>query len=80
MCGTPTQWKLRNWEGLLLLAEESRVAEILAQDGDSTRKPGDDRQYDSYQPDEYGWIHPDGGGGSGSHVVDLSGHATHHDA
>lgn len=71
---------MRNREGLLLPVEESRIAEILAQNGDTTRKAGDDRQYDSYQPDECDWTHPDGGGSSGSQVVDLSGHTMHDDA
>jgi hypothetical protein len=45
-------WKLRNCGGLPVPAEESRVAEILAQDRKTTGKTSDDRQYDSYQGDE----------------------------
>jgi hypothetical protein len=61
-------------------AKVSRVAEILAQDRKATGESRDDRHCDSYQPYEYGWVHPDGGSGSGSDVVDVSGHATHGDA
>jgi hypothetical protein len=73
-----------NREGLLVPAKESRVAKILAQDRKATGKTGDDHQRDSYQPDKYEWVHPDGGSGSGSgsssDVVDVSGHAKHGDA
>jgi len=73
-----------NREGLPVPAKESCVAEILAQDDKATGKTGDDHQRNSYQPDKYEWVHPDGGNGigsgSGSDVVDMRGHAKHGDA
>jgi hypothetical protein len=66
--------------GLPLLAKEPRVTEILAQDRKTTGKTRDDRQYESYQPDECEWVLPDSGSGSDSQVVDLRVHARHGDA
>jgi hypothetical protein len=73
-------WKLRNRGSLPVSTKEPRVAEVLAHDRKTTGKSGGYRQYDSYQRDEYEWVHRDRGSGSGSQVVDLTGHAMHGDA
>jgi hypothetical protein len=79
MGGILTQWNPCEGEGLSVPAKESCVAEILAQDRKTTGKTGDNHQRDSYQPDKYEWVHPDGGSGSDTQFVDLRVHATHGD-
>jgi len=71
--------KLWKREGSSVPAKESCVVEILAQDRKTTGKTGDDRQYESYQPDECEWVLPDGGSGCDSQSVDLRVHAMHGD-
>jgi hypothetical protein len=86
MRGTSKQWKSCKHLGQStgsrqpLPAKVPRVTEILAQDRKTTSETGDDRQYESYQPDECEWVLPDSGSGSDSHVVDLRVHAKHGDA
>jgi hypothetical protein len=77
---TATLWKLCNLWGLPVLTKDQCVPEILAPERKTAGKTGGDDQYGNYQYDGYEWVHRDGGGGSGSDVVDLTRHAKHDDA